>query len=85
MAHDPLLEYSSSTAELVSGVDASGKIRHISEVERGLGSRCIPRTGMSARWSCVWEVFDVKADASKSFERLELSERMLGLLSPGSQ
>ena len=42
----------------------------------------IPRTGLSARWSYMWEVFDVKADASRWFERLELSNRMIDLLSP---
>lgn len=40
MAYDPLPEYSSNTAELVHGVDASGKIKHISEVERGLRCGC---------------------------------------------
>jgi hypothetical protein len=42
----------------------------------------IPRRGVSARCSCMWEVFDVKADASRWFERLELSNRMIDLLSP---
>jgi hypothetical protein len=42
----------------------------------------IPRSGVSARQSTMWEVFDVKADALKWFERLELSDRMLNLLSP---
>jgi hypothetical protein len=42
----------------------------------------IPRRGVSARQSAMWEVFDVKVDAQKWFERLELSDRMLSLLSP---
>lgn len=42
----------------------------------------IPRTGVSARQSAMWEVFDVKVNAHKWFERLELSDRMLNLLSP---
>jgi hypothetical protein len=42
----------------------------------------IPRRGLSARQSAMWEVFDVKIDAQKWFERLELSDRMLNLLSP---
>jgi len=42
----------------------------------------IPRTGLSARRSYMWEVFDVKSDASGWFERLELSDRMLDLLAP---
>lgn len=42
----------------------------------------IPRSGLSDRWSCMWEVFDVKAGGSRWFERLELSNRMLDLLAP---
>jgi hypothetical protein len=40
MAHDPLPEYSSNTAELVYGVGAPGKIKRISEVERSLRCGC---------------------------------------------
>jgi hypothetical protein len=42
----------------------------------------ISQRGLSARWSFMWEMFDVKADASRWFERLELSDRMIELLSP---
>lgn len=35
----------------------------------------ISRRGISARFSYMWEVFDVKADASRWYERLELSDR----------
>jgi hypothetical protein len=42
----------------------------------------IARTGLSARRSVMWEVSDVKADAARWYERLELSDRMLTLLSP---
>jgi hypothetical protein len=42
----------------------------------------IHRTGVSARRSYMWEVFDVKMGASRWFERLELSDRMIDLLSP---
>ena len=42
----------------------------------------IPRRGVSSRRSMMWEVFDVKLDASEWFERLELSDRMLALLAP---
>jgi hypothetical protein len=44
----------------------------------------IPRRGLSARCSYMWEVFDIKADASRWFERLELSDRMLDLLAPAT-
>jgi hypothetical protein len=42
----------------------------------------ISRRGISARFSYMWEVFDVKADASRWYERLELSDRMIDLFSP---
>jgi hypothetical protein len=42
----------------------------------------IPRTGVSHRYSYMWEVFDVKADATRWYERLDLSDRMLNLLAP---
>jgi hypothetical protein len=42
----------------------------------------IPQKGLSVRWSYMWEVFDVKADASRWFERLELSNRMIDMFSP---
>jgi hypothetical protein len=42
----------------------------------------IPRTGMSSRFSLMWEVFDVNADAMRWFERQDLSDRMLDRLSP---
>jgi hypothetical protein len=38
--------------------------------------------GVSARRSLMWEVFDSKAQEGRWFERLELSDRMLDLLSP---
>ena len=41
----------------------------------------IPRRGASARQSAMWEVFDVRVNAHNWFERLELSDRMLNLLS----
>jgi hypothetical protein len=42
----------------------------------------IPRRGPSARCSLMWEVIDVKANVTRWLERLELSDRMLDLLSP---
>jgi hypothetical protein len=42
----------------------------------------IPRTGLSERRSFMWKVFDVKAEATRWYERLELSDRMLAFLSP---
>jgi hypothetical protein len=42
----------------------------------------IPRKGLSNRRSYMWEVFDIKAESSFWFERLELADRMLNLLSP---
>jgi hypothetical protein len=44
----------------------------------------IPRRGASSRQSAMWEVFDVKADESRWYERLELSDRMLNLFDPQS-
>jgi hypothetical protein len=41
----------------------------------------IARKGLSARCSLMWEVFDAKVDEGRWFERLELSDRMLDLLS----
>jgi hypothetical protein len=42
----------------------------------------IPRTGLSHRHSYMWEVMDVKAGATRWYERLDLSDRMLSLLAP---
>lgn len=42
----------------------------------------IARQGLSARRSLVWEVFDARAGEGRWFERLELADRMLDLLSP---
>jgi hypothetical protein len=42
----------------------------------------IPRKGVSHPYSYMWEVFDVKADATRWYERLDLSDRMLNLLAP---
>jgi hypothetical protein len=44
----------------------------------------IPRRGVSPRHSGMWEVFDVDADQTRWYERLELSDRMLSLLDPNS-
>jgi hypothetical protein len=45
----------------------------------------IPPMGLSARWSAMWQVIDVKADSSPWYERLELSDRMLNVLDPADQ
>jgi hypothetical protein len=42
----------------------------------------ILRTGVSHRYSYMGEVFDVKADTTRRYERLDLSDRMLNLLAP---
>jgi hypothetical protein len=44
----------------------------------------IPRRGLSPRHSGMWEVFDIDADETRWYERLELSDRMLNLLDPPS-
>ena len=45
----------------------------------------IPRRGSSStKRSAMWEVFDVKADESRWYERLDLSDRMLNLFDPQS-
>ena len=44
----------------------------------------IARQGRSARGSLMWEVFDPTTKSTRWLERLELSERMLDLLSPGT-
>lgn len=48
MGHEPKEEYASSTADLVYGVNAAGKIVHVSEVSSGLASNCqCPECGKS--------------------------------------
>jgi hypothetical protein len=42
----------------------------------------IGRTAISTRHSVMWEVFDVRARTTRWYERLDLSDRMLNLLSP---
>jgi hypothetical protein len=39
----------------------------------------IGRRGLSARWSSMWEVIDVKANTSRWLERLDLSDRFLSV------
>lgn len=40
MIHEPDINFSSSSADLVYGVNAAGKIVHISDVRSGLECRC---------------------------------------------